>query len=572
MVPDRIITNPLLEIRLKGSQAQMGAQYGEIVGSQGGYESLLDFYPRMAESLLVSGMPRRLRKGPVRRVAAQLMNWAVNSMAKNRLPQFTERAHAMARAANMPPAMARHLLVMDVFQNSIGVLGRLGALDVFDKPMVHALGACTSAVVFNSHSADGELMHARNFDFPGVAVWDKSPTIVYCSPDHGIPYGYLGARGADVPGITAFNAEGITVTVHTRFHRDVDFAATGVIDLGHEIISQARTINDAIDIVSRHKVASTWGIVVTSAKEKNAAIIETTAKKMRVTWARDGYLGNTNHYQHPDMVPGEIATSNGWTSYTVDRLRLLDKFFAEMQVKGGATLTDMQNILGADYEVDAPGSPRMMGSLIGYVMSVQSVVFKLQSGLISLSVGEAPTGWGPYINHEINWSGDALRIVDPAKEQLSAVTASYGSGQALEAYRRFQNAFLADFNCGSLDEVRADLSKASAFAVEDGSLKFVEGVFALEARETERAYRHLMEAVQLEKGPYRKAQALIWAARAAAASGKTAEAASLRREIFALSHHNLAEFKRLAERDANQFITKRDYSDVVLSMSMLDAA
>ncbi|HMV35509.1 MAG TPA: carcinine hydrolase/isopenicillin-N N-acyltransferase family protein, partial [Turneriella sp.] len=419
---------------------------------------------------------------------------------------------------------------------------------------------------------DGELMHARNFDFPGVAVWDKSPTIVYCSPDHGIPYGYLGARGADVPGITAFNAEGITVTVHTRFHRDVDFAATGVIDLGHEIISQARTINDAIDIVSRHKVASTWGIVVTSAKEKNAAIIETTAKKMRVTWARDGYLGNTNHYQHPDMVQGEIATSNGWTSYTVDRLRLLDKFFAEMQAKGGATLTDMQHILGADHEVDALGSPRMMGSLIGYVMSVQSVVFKLQSGLISLSVGEAPTGWGPYINHEINWSGDALRVVDPAKEQLSAVTASYGSGPALEAYRRFQNAYLTDFNCGSLDEVRADLSKASAYAVEDGSLKFVEGVFALEARDTERAYRHLMQAVALEKGPYRKGQALLWAARAAAASGKTAEAASLRREIFALSHHNLAEFKRLAERDANQLITKRDYSDVVLSMSMLDAA
>ncbi|HMY11569.1 MAG TPA: hypothetical protein PKC74_08090, partial [Turneriella sp.] len=114
--------------------------------------------------------------------------------------------------------------------------------------------------------------------------------------------------------------------------------------------------------------------------------------------------------------------------------------------------------------------------------------------------------------------------------------------------------------------------KASAYAVEDGSLKFVEGVFALEARDTERAYRHLMQAVALEKGPYRKGQALLWAARAAAASGKTAEAASLRREIFALSHHNLAEFKRLAERDANQLITKRDYSDVVLSMSMLDAA
>jgi hypothetical protein len=91
---------------------------------------------------------------------------------------------------------------------------------------------------------------------------------------------------------------GISLTFHTRFHRDVDFKATGVIDLGHEIIRTARTIDDAIDIVSRHKVASTWGLVVTSAKEKNAAIIETTAKKMRVTWAKNGRLGNTNHYLH----------------------------------------------------------------------------------------------------------------------------------------------------------------------------------------------------------------------------------------------------------------------------------
>jgi hypothetical protein len=55
MIPERLIANPLLEIRLKGTQAQMGAQYGEILAAQGGYEELLDFYPRMAESLIGFG-------------------------------------------------------------------------------------------------------------------------------------------------------------------------------------------------------------------------------------------------------------------------------------------------------------------------------------------------------------------------------------------------------------------------------------------------------------------------------------------------------------------------------------
>lgn len=572
MHTERRITQPLLEIRLKGSQAQMGAQYGEIMASQGGYEALLEFYPRMAETLLVSGLPRSMRRGPLRQVAAQLVRHAVNTMAKNRLPQFAERANAMARAAKLSPEMAKHLLVMDVFQNSIGVLGRLGALDVFDKPALHALGACTTAVVFDSCSRDGELMHARNFDFPGVAVWERSPTIVYCNPDHGIPYGYLAARGADVPGVTAFNAEGISLTFHTRFHRDVDFNAVGAVDLGHEIISRARTINDAIDIAGRFKIASTWGIVVASAKEKSAALIETNAKRMRVGWARDGHLGNTNHYQHPDMVPGEIATSNGWISYTVDRLRLLDRFFAAMQEQGGATLEDMQAFLGTEYEVDDPNTPRMMGSLVGHVMSVQSVVFKLASGIVSFSVGEAPTGFGPYLTHAINWAGDPLRVVDLSKERLSSTTAHYGSGAPLTAYRHFQRAYLDDFAGAPLETVRAGISRASASAPHDPSLHFVAGILALEARENESAYRHLFEAAQKDQSPYRKGQALLWAARAAAATGRKAEAATLRRELFLLNHHNLAELKRAAERDANELIARRDYANVVLNMAVLDAA
>ena len=82
----------------------------------------------------------------------------------------------------------------------------------------------------------------------------------------------------------------------------------------------------------------------------------------------------------------------------------------------------------------------------------------------------------------------------------------------------------------------------------------------------------MSKAVQLETSPYRKAQSLLWAARAAAASGRGSEAASLRKEIFTLSHHNIAHFKQAAAKDANQLITKRNYSDMVLSMSMLDAA
>lgn len=559
-------------MRLKGTQAQMGHQYGEMIASQGGYQEMLDFYPRMAESLILGGMPRRTRKGPMRRVASGLMQLAVNSLAKKRHSEYDSRLMAMLKAANVSAEVGKHMLVMDVFQNSIGVLGRLGALHRNDRALLHALPACSSAVVWGEMSADGELMHARNFDFPGVGIWDKSPTIVYCTPDQGIPYAYIGARGADVPGITAFNAEGLTVTFHTRFHQDVDFNSTGVIDLGHDIIRNSYTIADAIEIVANRKIASTWGIMVTSAKEKSAAVIETTAKKCRVTWGQHDRHAETNHYLHRDLQDGELATSHAWTPYTVDRLRLIEKFFRDASGRGGASLADMQKLLGCDFEMEMPGQSRVVGSLIGHVMSVQSVVFKLQSGLVSLSVGEAPTGWGPYLNHEIDWSGDALKVVDLKKEKLSKVSAHYTQGEAAEAYAHFQRGYMMDFAGAPLADVRREMQAASLKAAGDPSLHFVAGALALEDRDNAAGLDHFNAALAIEASPYRVAQNLLWASRAAAALGQKAEAQEYRRRLYELNHHTVGEIKRLAHKDASRLFPRRDFSDIVINMAVCDAA
>lgn len=567
------IVNPLLEIRLKGTQAQMGAQYGEMMAAEGSYRDLLEFYPRMAEAMLLGGLPRRMRKGPARRIAEGLLGLAVKSLLKNRNEEYAARMQAMLAAANLAPDLGRHMLVMDVLQNSIGVLGQVGLLHGHtNRPLVHALGACTSAVVFNSMSADGELMHARNFDFPGVGIWDKSPTIVYCTPDKGLPYGYIGSRGADVPGVTAFNAEGLTVTFHTRFHKDVDFNATGVIDLGHDIIRRSRTIKDVIDIVANCRVASTWGIMVTSAREKNAAVIETTAKKCRVTWATADCHAQTNHYLHDDLGEGEIATSNAWTSYTVDRLRLVNSYYKTLRDKGGATLFDMQRLLGADVEADAPEQQRALGSLIGHVLSVKSVVFKLQSGLLSLSVGEAPTGYGPFYDHRVDWSGAALKRVDVTKEKLTEMPAHYGSGKSAEAYEHFKKGYLLDFEGAPLSGIHQEISEAARLAPQDPSLHFLLGALALEGRDNRAGLDHFALCARIEKSAYRKGQALLWAARSAAALGQKTDAAEYRRELFALDHHNLGEIKQIAARDAARILPQRNFSDIVVNMAVLDAA
>ena len=51
-------------------------------------------------------------------------------------------------------------------------------------------------IAWGDATVDGELLFARNFDFPGVGVWDAAPAFVACAPDGGQRYGFFTTRGA----------------------------------------------------------------------------------------------------------------------------------------------------------------------------------------------------------------------------------------------------------------------------------------------------------------------------------------------------------------------------------------
>ena len=48
---------PPMLVRLRGSQAEMGAQHGRLLVEAGGYEQALSFYPRMASAMLSLSIP-----------------------------------------------------------------------------------------------------------------------------------------------------------------------------------------------------------------------------------------------------------------------------------------------------------------------------------------------------------------------------------------------------------------------------------------------------------------------------------------------------------------------------------
>ncbi len=103
----------------------------------------------------------------------------------------------------------------------------------------------------------------RNFDFPGVGVWDAAPAFVVCAPTAGQRYGFFATRGADAPVVTVVNEAGLVIAPHTRWHRDVDVRRRD--DRRRRSTSIARraeTLEDAIRIARERPISSSWGIAI----------------------------------------------------------------------------------------------------------------------------------------------------------------------------------------------------------------------------------------------------------------------------------------------------------------------
>ncbi|EPG75920.1 acyl-coenzyme A:6-aminopenicillanic acid acyl-transferase [Leptospira fainei serovar Hurstbridge str. BUT 6] len=505
----------------------MGRQFGEIMNVIGQFEPIFDFYPAMAQNLLLGSLPRGSRNSLAKGVTSLFVKALQGKMKKHRPAEFSKRTLAALAVAGQSSKIERELFTMDAFQNAVGLLGKIQIL----PELGHITGwgnaqlvpACTSVAVWGDQSQDGNLYHARNFDFPGVDVWDLRPIIVFCTPTSGLRYGYIACRGADVPGITAFNEAGLTIAFHTRFHRQVGFGGLGVIDFGHKIISEAKSIDDAARIARSNKINSTWGAIVTNYTEKGpkAAVIETNYGDVDITYSNQGAESfvNTNHYLSSRLQQGELLAAPVFSHHSQSRYDRAQQLLDEQKPKGTSVL-DLQNLLNDSIDPTS-GGQRVMGSTIRQITSVKSVVMSPEAQKIYISVGTAPTGGGPYIEIPMSWESPGHKIIDFPKKEKSKNGKADNSGQTI-AVKHYKNAMLLNDTATSanLDEVIEQLQLAGRYAENDPSLLFLEAMLHLEKDRFRQGGELLEKAVAYESSPFRKRQAELWLARTYSASGK----------------------------------------------------
>jgi hypothetical protein len=545
------MTRPLFVARLRGTQTEMGTQHGRLVADDAA--RLYEFYKTMPERTIAGGLPL-----PAKLAARAFANAWQARLAKDRPAELAARTRAFVDAVReqLPAHDARGafrtLATMDSMQNMVATFAR-AQLGPFSRPLqaravAAAVPACSTLIAWGNTTADGELLFGRNFDFPGLGVWDAAPSFIVCVPDHGQRYGFFTTRGADTAVVTVTNEAGLVLAPHTRWHRDITWGGTMIVDLVHEIARKAETLDDAIRIAKEKRASSSWGLAVGSAREKSGIVIELAGPHVDVVRPRGEYLVCANRYRTQALQAGELAGSYAWALHSdrrEQRLRqLVDGRSAPLVAK------DVATFLGNRHDACAPERTRHIGAILAQPLNVHCVVVKPAALEAWQGVDAAPSCEGTWAHVAWQWDGaqggwelDEVEGRGFAVTPLDNFVAPHDAAtchvrEAMTAYESRHDAAAA----------RAAIDKAIAVAPDDPSLRLAAAWLAMELGANDRAVIHVHAGLALESEPYRRGQLLVWGARAADASDDRDLARRWRDELARLSGDGVEELRRHAKR------------------------
>ena len=145
----------------------------------------------------------------------------------------------------------------------------------------YMLVGCTSFAVWGRESADSSLLMARNFDFYMGEEFAKNKLVLFEKPDSG--YAYVSVTWPGMLGVVSgMNTQGLAVTINASKLEVPSSSATPISILVKSILQYASNIEEAETIASSFKTFVCESILVGSANDGRAVIIEKTPSAMGI--------------------------------------------------------------------------------------------------------------------------------------------------------------------------------------------------------------------------------------------------------------------------------------------------
>ena len=261
----------------------------------------------------------------------------------------------------------------------------------------YMLVGCSSFATWGTQSADSSLLIGRNFDFYVGDAFAENKQVAFYVPEQGYRFASVGWPGM-IGVLSGMNETGLTVTINAAKSAVPTGSATPISILTREILQYAATIDEAFAIAKKRETFVSESILIGSAKDGKAAIIEKSPEKtVLFTGKEANQLICTNHYQSEEFSKDERNMENIRTSDSPYRFaRLTELINEDLPIdvsKAASILRDHKGLQNTDL-----GLANEMA--INQFIAHHSVIFQPEKRLVWVST--SPWQCGKYVAYDLN--------------------------------------------------------------------------------------------------------------------------------------------------------------------------
>lgn len=286
-----------------------------------------------------------------------------------------------------------------------------GAHDIGHALQDLALVGCSSMAVWGDKSADGELLIGRNFDFYAGDEFAQDKIVAFVTPDKGYPFMTL-TWGGMIGAVSGMNHEGLTVTINAGKSKIPLVAKTPISIVAREILQHASNIEQAIAIAKKRQVFVSESIMVGSAHDKKAVLIEVAPENFGVYEVQNSnQLVCTNHFQSNAYKTDERNIAHIEESHSKYRYDRVNELLAEKEKMTPIKIAEiLRNKEGLEDKEIGYGNEKALNQLLAH----HSIIFKPESKIVWVSSN--PYQLGEYVAYDLN------KIFDKKKHEFKSLS------------------------------------------------------------------------------------------------------------------------------------------------------
>jgi predicted choloylglycine hydrolase len=324
-----------------------------------------------------------------------------------------------------------------------------GAHDIGHAVQDLAMVGCTSFAVWGDKTDDGSLILGRNFDFYAGDAFAKEKIVAFINSKDGYPFMMVTWPGM-IGTVSGMNNAGLTVTINASKSKIPLIAKTPISILTREILQYASTIDEAIAIARKKKVFVSESIMVGSAKDNKAILIEIAPDNLGIFEMGNGsQLICSNHFQSDvfkDNERNKEQIKNSHSKYRYERMaELLNE---NQKITPQIAVDILRNKEGLNNLSLGYGNEKALNQLLAH----HGIVFQPAQRLVWVS--SSPYQLGEFVCYDLNTIFKNRKVDDTIvsleNEKLNIAKDPFLKTTAYENYELFRiedrkmDAFLAN--------------------------------------------------------------------------------------------------------------------------------